>query len=119
MCGDQESQRFDGAYIRSSVWLADDGSVTLHRLRSLEPPRYGLTEVCAQAITKGETIKVFNHGKHRRDFTYIDDIVEGVIRVLDRPTSPTPEWSSESPYLSKSKAPSGASTTSATIVQRT
>jgi len=39
----------------------------------------------AQAITKGETIKVFNHGNHRRDFTYIDDIVEGVIRILDRP----------------------------------
>jgi len=39
----------------------------------------------AQAITKGETIKVFNHGNHRRDFTYIDDIVEGVIRIRDRP----------------------------------
>ena len=39
----------------------------------------------AQAITKGETIKVFNHGNHRRDFTYIDDIVEGVTRILDRP----------------------------------
>lgn len=51
----------------------------------------------AQAITKGETIKVFNHGSHCRDFTYIDDIVGGVIRVLDRPASPNPDWSSDHP----------------------
>jgi len=59
----------------------------------------------AQAITKGETIKVFNYGNHRRDFTYIDDIVEGVIRVLDRPAPPNPEWSSENPDSATSSAP--------------
>ena len=59
----------------------------------------------AQAITKGETIKVFNHGNHRRDFTYIDDIVEGVIRVLDRPAPPNPEWSSDHPDPGTSTAP--------------
>ena len=59
----------------------------------------------AQAITKGETIQVFNHGNHRRDFTYIDDIVEGVIRVLDRPAPPNPEWSSDHPDPGTSKAP--------------
>ena len=59
----------------------------------------------AQAITRGETIKVFNHGNHRRDFTYIDDIVEGVIRVLDRPSPPNPEWSSNNPDPATSKAP--------------
>jgi len=59
----------------------------------------------AQAITKGETIKVFNHGNHRRDFTYIDDIVEGVIRILDRPAPPNPEWSSDNPDPGTSKAP--------------
>jgi UDP-glucuronate 4-epimerase len=59
----------------------------------------------AQAITKGETIKVFNHGKHRRDFTYIDDIVEGVIRILDRPAPPNPNWSSDNPDPGTSKAP--------------
>lgn len=59
----------------------------------------------AQAITKGETIQVFNHGNHRRDFTYIDDIVEGVIRVLDRPASPNPEWSSDTTDPGTSKAP--------------
>jgi UDP-glucuronate 4-epimerase len=59
----------------------------------------------AQAITKGETIKVFSHGNHRRDFTYIDDIVEGVIRKLDRPALPNPDWSSEHPDTATSKAP--------------
>ncbi len=59
----------------------------------------------AQAITKGETIKVFNYGNHRRDFTYIDDIVEGVIRILDRPAPPNPEWPSENPDSATSSAP--------------
>jgi UDP-glucuronate 4-epimerase len=59
----------------------------------------------AQAITKGETIKVYNHGNHRRDFTYIDDIVEGVIRILDRPAPSNPDWSSDNPDPGTSKAP--------------
>jgi len=59
----------------------------------------------AQAITKGETIKVFNYGNHRRDFTYIDDIVEGMIRILDRPAPPNPDWSSEKPDSATSSAP--------------
>jgi len=59
----------------------------------------------AQAITKGETIKVFNYGNHRRDFTYINDIVEGVIRILDRPAPPNPDWSSEKPDSATSSAP--------------
>ena len=45
----------------------------------------------ARAIMNDEPITVFNNGKHRRDFTYIDDIVEGSIRVLDRPASPNPK----------------------------
>ena len=59
----------------------------------------------AWAIVKGEVIKLFNHGKHRRDFTYIDDIVEGVIRVLDRPAPPNPDWSGEQPDAGTSRAP--------------
>jgi len=59
----------------------------------------------AQAITKGETIKVFNYGNHRRDFTYIDDIVEGVIRILDRPAPPNPGWTSDKPDSATSSAP--------------
>ena len=58
-----------------------------------------------RAILAGETIKVFNYGKHRRDFTYIDDIVEGVIRVLDKPAEPNPDWSGDDPDPGSSKAP--------------
>jgi UDP-glucuronate 4-epimerase len=59
----------------------------------------------AQAITKREIIKVFNNGNHKRDFTYIDDIVEGLIRILDRPTLPNHNWSSDNPDPGTSKAP--------------
>lgn len=58
-----------------------------------------------KAILAGEKIQVFNYGKHRRDFTYIDDIVEGVIRVLDRPAPPNPDWNSASPDPGTSTAP--------------
>lgn len=54
---------------------------------------------------KGEPIKVFNYGKHRRDFTYIDDIVEGVIRVLDKPAISNPNWDGNNPDPGTSKAP--------------
>ena len=58
-----------------------------------------------KAILAGEPIPVFNYGKHRRDFTYIDDIVEGVIRVLDQPAQPNPGWNGASPDSGTSKAP--------------
>ncbi len=58
-----------------------------------------------KAILEGEAIKVFNHGNHRRDFTYIDDIIEGVIRVLDKPAEPNPDWSSDQPDSATSSAP--------------
>ena len=58
-----------------------------------------------KAILANKPIQVFNYGKHRRDFTYIDDIVEGLIRVLDRPAAPNPKWSGESPDSATSKAP--------------
>ena len=52
----------------------------------------------ADAILNDKPIKVFNHGDMLRDFTYIDDIVEGVIRVLDRPATPMPQTSIHEPY---------------------
>ena len=58
-----------------------------------------------RAILNDEPIKVFNYGKHRRDFTYIDDIVEGIIRVLDRPASPNSRWDSNNPDPATSSAP--------------
>jgi len=58
-----------------------------------------------KAILAGEPIPVFNHGKMRRDFTYIDDIVEGVVRVLDTLPRPHAEWSGPAPTLGTSTAP--------------
>lgn len=58
-----------------------------------------------RAILDGQPLKVFNHGKHRRDFTYIDDIVEGVVRCLDRVAQPNAGWSGLQPDPSSSKAP--------------
>ena len=56
-------------------------------------------------ILAGEPIDVYNFGKHRRDFTYIDDIVEGVIRVLDRPAQSNPDWDGMKPDPGSSRAP--------------
>jgi UDP-glucuronate 4-epimerase len=56
-------------------------------------------------ILAGEPIEVFNHGKHTRDFTYIDDIVEGVIRTLDRVAAPDPGFDPLNPSSSSSTAP--------------
>jgi UDP-glucuronate 4-epimerase len=59
----------------------------------------------ADAIINSNPLKVFNYGNHRRDFTYIDDIVEGVVRVLDVNAAPNKEWSGLNPDASSSKAP--------------
>ncbi len=58
-----------------------------------------------KAILAGKKIHVFNYGKHRRDFTYIDDIVEGVVCVLDRPALPNPNWDVNKPDAATSTAP--------------
>lgn len=58
-----------------------------------------------KAILAGDTIQVFNYGKHRRDFTYIDDIVEGVLRVLDCPARPNLDWNAALPDPGSSRAP--------------
>jgi UDP-glucuronate 4-epimerase len=59
----------------------------------------------ARAIREGRPIEVFNYGHHKRDFTYIDDIVEGVVRVLDRVAQPDPTWDSDHPDPAASRAP--------------
>jgi UDP-glucuronate 4-epimerase len=56
-------------------------------------------------ISRGEPIDVFNHGQHSRDFTYIDDIVEGVIRTLDHPATPDPAYDAARPDPGTSSAP--------------
>jgi UDP-glucuronate 4-epimerase len=56
-------------------------------------------------ILAGKPIDVFNYGNHRRDFTYIDDIVEGVVRVIDTIPEPDPDWSGDAPDSATSSAP--------------
>ena len=56
-------------------------------------------------IIEGKPIKVFNYGKMQRDFTYIEDIVEGVVRVMDKIPQPNPHWNSANPNPGSSKAP--------------
>ena len=56
-------------------------------------------------ILAGKPIDVFNFGHHRRDFTYVGDIVEGVVRAMDRVAAPNPEWNSERPDPGTSRAP--------------
>lgn len=59
----------------------------------------------ARAILSGDSIRVFNHGQMRRDFTYIDDIVEGVLRCLDQPATPDPDFDAERPNPATASAP--------------
>ncbi|MBW2386312.1 MAG: NAD-dependent epimerase/dehydratase family protein, partial [Deltaproteobacteria bacterium] len=56
-------------------------------------------------ILAGKPIDVFNFGHHRRDFTYVDDIVEGVVRVLDKPAAPDSSWDALAPDAATSSAP--------------
>jgi UDP-glucuronate 4-epimerase len=58
-----------------------------------------------KAILEDQPIDVFNYGHHRRDFTYIDDIVEGIIRCLDRVAQPNPDWNGDDPDPGTSFAP--------------
>ncbi len=61
--------------------------------------------IFTQKILKGEKIDVFNNGQHKRDFTYVDDIVEGVIRVTDNVAAGNADWNSDKPDPATSKAP--------------
>jgi len=61
--------------------------------------------IFTKSIKEGKPIQVFNEGKMKRDFTYIDDIVEGIIRVIDNPPVGNADWSGKSPDPSCSKAP--------------
>ncbi len=61
--------------------------------------------IFAKAILEGKPIKLFNHGNMRRDFTYIDDVVEAVVRLMDRPPQGNPAWSGDKPDPATSAAP--------------
>jgi UDP-glucuronate 4-epimerase len=59
----------------------------------------------ASAIVEGRPIRLFNHGRMRRDFTYIDDAAEAVVRLIDQPPSGDPAWSGDAPDPATSRAP--------------
>ena len=58
-----------------------------------------------RAILAGEPIRLFNNGAHQRSFTYVDDVVEGIVAVLDHPAQPNPAWSGAAPDPATSSAP--------------
>ena len=101
---DEEGQRTDGAHLQPSVRPAHHGAAILHGVRSVGRPDMALF-LFTKAILEGQPIDVFNHGKMQRDFTYVDDIVEGVIRTSDHIAAPNPEWDSDRPDPATSKAP--------------
>ncbi|WP_350648728.1 NAD-dependent epimerase [Pseudomonas sp. HY13-MNA-CIBAN-0226] len=59
----------------------------------------------ARAIAEGQPLKLFNYGEHQRDFTYIDDIIESITRLIERPPQANPEWDRETPDPASSMAP--------------
>lgn len=59
----------------------------------------------ARAIAQGQPLKLFNYGEHQRDFTYIDDIIESITRLIERPPQANPEWDRETPDPASSMAP--------------
>jgi UDP-glucuronate 4-epimerase len=61
--------------------------------------------IFAKAITEGDTIRLFNHGNMQRDFTYIDDVVEAVVRLIPHAPAPDPAWSGDKPEPATSNAP--------------
>ncbi|PWG62955.1 NAD-dependent epimerase [Sediminicurvatus halobius] len=58
-----------------------------------------------RAILEDQPIEVFNHGHHQRDFTFVEDIAEGVVRACDRPAEPNPDWDGDAPDAATSYAP--------------
>ena len=71
--------------------------------------------IFTKAIDAGEPIKLFNHGNMKRDFTYVDDVVEAVARLVDRPAQGDPAWSSDAPDPSSSSRRGGSTTSAITI----
>ena len=101
---DQEGQRADGAYLRASLSAPGDRTALLHGLWPLGPTGHVAIHFHWQDHP-GEPIDVFNEGRHARDFTYIDDIVEGVVRANDKVAVANPEWSGDLPDPATSLAP--------------
>ena len=101
---DEEGQRADGAFLCASVQAAGDGPALLHGVRAVGAARHGDVDF-RRRDPRGQPIRLFNHGNMRRDFTYVDDVVESVVRLIDRPAAGDPSWSGDRPDPSRSAAP--------------
>ena len=114
----QEGKRADGAYLQP---IFSSLPTTGLRFFTVYGP-WGRPDmalfVFTKAILEGGPIDVFNHGSMMRDFTYIDDIVEGVIRVTDKPATPNPAFDAARPDPATSNAPYRVLSTSATANPR-
>jgi UDP-glucuronate 4-epimerase len=101
---DEESERADGALDSHLFGIPTTGL----RFFTVYGP-WGRPDMAlflfAKAILEGRPIQVFNEGRMRRDFTYVDDIVEGIVRVADRPATSDPGWRGDAPNPSMSAAP--------------
>jgi len=82
----------------------DHGTEIFHGLWAVCRPDMALFTF-TRNILDGKPIDVFNNGHHKRDFTYVDDIAEGVVRASERIAQPDPNWNSNSPDPSSSSAP--------------
>jgi UDP-glucuronate 4-epimerase len=83
---------------------AHDRIALLHGIRSLGSARHGHNHH-RPPIVAGDVVNLFNYGRMRRDFTYLDDIVEAVVRLVPQPAEPDPTWSAETPDPATSNAP--------------
>jgi len=79
---DQKGQRIDGPFLQPSLSAADNRTEIFHGVWAVGTAGYGGISF-AKAIIEGAPIKLFNHGKMRRDFTYIDDVARVVLRLID------------------------------------
>src|SRR5256884_8224279 len=101
---DQEGKRADGPRLCASVCLPATGLRFFTVYGPWGRPDMAMWLV-TEAILEGRPIKLFNHGHMRRDFTYIDDAVEAVVRLVRRPAAPNPAWSDQAPDPATSRAP--------------
>jgi hypothetical protein len=102
LCREQKGERIDGSFLLQSFPVAGHRSAVFYGLWALGPAGHGAVLVYKENSRRGA---VFNFGKHQRDFTYVDDVVEGVIKTLDKVATPDPGWNGAAPDPATSAAP--------------
>ena len=100
----KKANELHGACLRAFVWNSDDRPAVFTVYGPWGRPDMAMW-IFAKAILAGEPIRLFNNGNMRRDFTYIDDVVESVVRLVDRPPAGNPAFSTASPDPASSSAP--------------